>query len=262
MNAAQADEVWAAARRDLATVATFLEDPYLVMRGHAVLMISGGPTADFNMAMLDVASDDEAVLREFVARVHAARVQAVFMLSSASNLRLSAVAREEGLSEATAAPLMLLMGAPATVVPTGAFSIEHVADPRRLACAADLVASAFGLDRAWVGDTFATPSLLNAPAVHYFLATKDGEPYSTVMTTVGKGPVGIWNMATAPERQREGAGRAVLHAAIEHHRAQGKNSFYLIATSAGKPLYDASGFKMVDELAIRIAGHSESFARH
>ncbi len=109
MNAAQASEIWAAARRDLATFATYLQNPQLVLRGPAVLLISGGATASFNMAMLDIASDDEALLREFVARVRAARVQALFMLSSAASARLAAVARTEGLSEAAAAPLMLLM---------------------------------------------------------------------------------------------------------------------------------------------------------
>jgi GNAT superfamily N-acetyltransferase len=106
--------------------------------------------------------------------------------------------------------------------------------------------------------TFAAPSLLNAPGVRYFLATKDGEPCSTVMTTAGMGPVGIWNMATAPGRQRQGAGRAVLHAAMEHHRAQGGNSFYLIATAAGKSaIYDATGFTTVDDIVIWTGGHQE-----
>jgi hypothetical protein len=262
MAAVEAVDVWEAARRDLAIVAAFLDDPHLVLRRRAVLAISGGPTADFNMAMLDVASDDVAVLREFVARVRTAGVQALFMLSSASSARLAAIAREEGLSEAAGGPLMLLMGEPRNALPTDTFAIEQVTEPRRLSSVVDLVSSAFGLDHAWVGKTFSAPSLLNAPGVHYFLATKDGSPLSTVMTTTGKGPVGIWNMATAPERQRQGAGRAVLHAAIDYHRARGKNSFYLIATPAGKPLYDATGFTTVDELAIWVAGHSEQFAGH
>jgi GNAT superfamily N-acetyltransferase len=262
MNAARASEVWAAARRDLAMFAVYLEDPHLLLRGPAVLVISGGPTADFNLAMLDISSDDVAMLREFVARVRAAGLSALFMLSSASNARLAAVARAEGLSEAAAAPLMLLTGAMADVTRSDSFSIEHVADPTRLVIVGDLVASAFGLDRAWVGRTFTAASLLKAPGVRFFLATKDGESCSTVMTTVGNGPVGIWNMATAPERQRQGAGRAVLQAAMEHHRAQGSNSFYLIATPAGKPLYDASGFTTVDNLAIWMGGHSDQFAYH
>jgi GNAT superfamily N-acetyltransferase len=227
------------------------------------LLITGGPTADFNIAMLDANSDDDAnVLPEFVAHVRAAGVQALFMLSSASNARLAAVARAEGLSEAGAAPLMVLTGGPRDVVATDRFSIERVAEPPRLVSAGDLVASAFGLDRAWVGRTFASASLIGAPGVRYFLATQGGEPCSTVMTTAGKGRVGIWNMATAPERQHQGAGRAVLRAALEHHREQGSDSFYLIATAAGKPLYDACGFTTVDNVAIWVAGHSEQFATH
>ncbi|MBV9597111.1 MAG: GNAT family N-acetyltransferase [Chloroflexi bacterium] len=67
-------------------------------------------------------------------------------------------------------------------------------------------------------------------------------------------------MATAPEHQRRGAGRAVLQAALDYHHAQGADAFYLVATPAGKSLYDAVGFETVDDLAIWVTGHSAQFA--
>jgi hypothetical protein len=88
----------------------------LVLRGRGVLVISGGPTADFNLALLDASMDDEMVLRDFVARVRESGVQASFMFSSANSARLATVARDEGLFEAGGAPLMLQAGAAATGV--------------------------------------------------------------------------------------------------------------------------------------------------
>lgn len=260
MSELEVSQVWAAARRDAALLAANQENPHLLLRGRAVMMLTGGPTADFNVALLDAGPDDEALLHEFVSRTHAANVQALFMFSSDCARRLGAVAREAGLVEAGSAPLMVLTAFSAEPVQTVAYSVERVADPGRLELVRDLVASANGLDSSWVGRTFAARSYLGVPGISHFLATKEGEAYSAVMTTMSKGPVGIWSMASAPDRQRQGAGRAVLEAAMAHHRALGADAFYLIATPAGKPLYDALGFKTVDDVSIWIAGHSEQFA--
>ena len=119
---------------------------------------------------------------------------------------------------------------------------------------ADLVSAAFELDRDWVGRTFCSSALLPARAVSFFLASKDGEPYSAVTTTASGADVGIWSMATSPNHLRQGAGRAVLLAAIEHHRGLGATTFYLIATPSGKPLYDSLGFKTVDEFPMWVKG--------
>lgn len=67
-------------------------------------------------------------------------------------------------------------------------------------------------------------------------------------------------MSTPPEEQRQGAGRAVLLAAMDHYRTRGAETFYLCATLAGKPSYDSLGFKAVDDTPIWVVGHSEQFA--
>jgi GNAT superfamily N-acetyltransferase len=179
------------------------------------------------------------------------------MWPSASNARLAPRAQEEGLTHVGAAPLMLLRSPGVSPAPRG-FAVERVTDAAQLGAAADLIASAFGLDRGWVGRTFAAPSLLDAPTVRLLLATRNGEPYSTLTSTNASAPglVGIWSMATAPDRQHQGGGRAILEAAIAQHRAE---ACYLVATESGKPLYDAVGFETIDELAIWVAGHSEQF---
>jgi GNAT superfamily N-acetyltransferase len=156
---------------------------------------------------------------------------------------------------------MVLTDPPAATQPANQYDIEQVTESGRLASVAALIASAFGLDRAWVGRTFAAASTLNAPGVRYFLATHDGQPWSTLTTTRTGSLVGIWSMATAPQHQRRGAGRAIIEATLEAHCAQGVGAFYLVATPAGKPLYDALGFTTLDDLAIWVAGESAQFGR-
>lgn len=239
--------LWAAARRDLATMFESIDSVEVKVAPRALLGISGGPTDDFNMALVD--DEDDSMLREFVDLLRKVALPAVFFMSRACSGWLGPVAAELGLANAGNAPLMALTGAP-TVQEASGFSVDRVHDTTTLALVADLVAAAFEVDRQWVGRAFCAPALLDTPAISFFLASKDGEPYSAVTTTTGGTVVGIWSMATPENRRRQGAARAALLAAIEHHRRLGATTFYLIASAAGKPLYDAVGFKTVEEFPI------------
>ena len=85
---------------------------------------------------------------------------------------------------------------------------------------------------------------------------------SAVCSSRAGSTVGIWTMSTPPDKQRQGAGRAVLLAAMQDHVKRGAETFYLIATAAGKPLYDNLGFRTVDELSIWLVGKSSQFPTH
>lgn len=56
-------------------------------------------------------------------------------------------------------------------------------------------------------------------------------------------------MATPPERQRRGVGRALLTSVIEDYRARGVERFHLIASEAGFPLYSSLGFETIANLS-------------
>ncbi len=85
---------------------------------------------------------------------------------------------------------------------------------------------------------------------------------SGVCTSGVGSTVGIWTMSTPPEKQRQGAGQAVLRAAMQDHAKRGAETFYLIATAAGKPLYDKLGFSTVDELSIWLVGEPSQVPAH
>jgi GNAT superfamily N-acetyltransferase len=261
--------LWTAARRDLLALFGYVENGEVSMAPGALLGLTGGPSADFNMALVD--TDDGAALGEFADHVKKAGVPTTFMLSSACAGRLGPLAKNKGLVEVGNAPLMALqvgsspLAAEVTRSVGGSwstFSTERVTSEKSLGFVADLVAAAFELDRDWVGRTFCSNTLLDSPTVSFFLASKDGQPYSAVTTTAGRTTVGIWSMATAPNRVRQGAGRATLLTAIEHHRKLGATTFYLIATPSGKPLYDSVGFTTVDDFPIWVAAGSEPPSAH
>lgn len=253
--------LWASVRRNLFVLFGHFDNAEVRLAPGALLGISGAPMADFNMALIDASPGDEARLGEFVDQVERAGVPAIFMLSAASGRRLGPIAREHGLEEVGSAPLMALADPPPRPANPG-FAVRRVTDERSLGVVADLVATAFSLDREWVGRTFCSTALLEEPSLSFFLASRQDEPYSAVTTTASRNVVGIWSMATAPDHQRQGAGRAALLAAIEHHRSLGARTFYLIATPAGKPLYDSVGFVTVDECPLWIAGTSTQFTSH
>lgn len=69
-------------------------------------------------------------------------------------------------------------------------------------------------------------------------------------------------LSTPPVKQRQGAGRAGLVAAMREEVNRGVDTFYLIATAAGKPLYDKLGFETVEELSTWLAGESSQFPSH
>jgi hypothetical protein len=251
-----ATRLWASARRDLVALMSYVDDVEVRLEARALIGFSGGPTADFNLALIDACSDDEALFVEYVQLAYRRRLPCLFMLSGACAGRLEGPAKGLGLTQVGTAPLMALVDGPALPVQT-TFAVDRVTDKAGMSVEADLVASAFALDREWVGRTFSSETLLESQTLSFFLAYKEGEPFSGVTTTTSGTTVGIWSMATPANRQRMGAGRAALGGAIEHHRRLGATTFYLIATPAGKPLYDSLGFTTVEEAHLWVAGHSD-----
>jgi hypothetical protein len=258
---ANAARLWSAARRDLAMFFSYIDGAETVLRGSAFIGLTGGPSADFNMALFGEDPDDLAVFDDFVSRVNATGLSALAMMSAAAGQHLGHLAKTKGLIEAGTAPLMVRSGRLPEQRASEYFT-RRATEAHEMSLFSDLAASAFAMDRAWVDRTFAAPALLDAPAMGFYVAYRGDVPMSGVCTSGAGSTVGIWTMSTPPEKQRQGAGRAVLVAAMQDHLRRGGDTFYLIATPAGKPLYDSLGFKTVDELSIWLVGESSQFPAH
>jgi GNAT superfamily N-acetyltransferase len=240
---------------------SYIDGAETVLRGSAFIGLTGGPSADFNMALFGEDPEDPAVFDDFVSRVNARGLSALAMMSGAAGQHLGPAAKAKGLIEAGTAPLMVRSGR----LPeqrASEFFTRRATEVHEMSLFGDLAASAFAMDPGWVHRTFAAASLLDAPAMGFYVAYRGDLPMSSVCTSGAGSTVGIWTMSTPPEKQRQGAGRAVLVAAMQDHLRRGADTFYLIATPAGKPLYDSLGFKTVDELSIWLVGESSQFPAH
>jgi hypothetical protein len=72
---------------------SYIDGAEVMLRGNAIIGLTGGPAADFNMALFDEGPDDFAVFDAFVSRVNTTGISAVAMLSGAVSRRLGAVAK-------------------------------------------------------------------------------------------------------------------------------------------------------------------------
>ena len=83
---------------------------------------------------------------------------------------------------------------------------------------------------------------------------------SIVLTTGSGYVIGLWNMGTPPQFQRQGAGRALLEATMAYHLGRGARLFYLGATEVGKSLYERMDFRTLGEAAIWVMGETPLWA--
>jgi GNAT superfamily N-acetyltransferase len=137
----------------------------------------------------------------------------------------------------------------------GGFEIVEATSAADLSEASDLVSAAFELPAEWVA-RWMDPQHWSGSGARCFLAKRGGTPLSSVEVTGpgADGWAGIWTMATSPRHQRQGAGRAVLLAAMRRAWEAGARRYYLMATPAGKPLYENVGFRTVEEFPLYVVG--------
>lgn len=161
--------LWTAARRDLATFFSYIDGAEVVLRVNAIIGLTGGPTADFNMALFGEDPGVLDVFGDFLSRVKAAQVSALAMFSGAASHRIAPVAQAQGLIEAGTAPLMARSGA-LLDIPATEFVCKRITEAWEMTIFGDLAASAFAMDRGWVDRIFAAESLLDAPALAFYIA--------------------------------------------------------------------------------------------
>lgn len=94
-------------------------------------------------------------------------------------------------------------------------------------------------------DTFLKVFVVH-PADHTYALKKNGEIVSIVTAVVQDDYVGIWSMATPPDHQKNGFGGELLKYVMKLHTEIGAKDFALVATDAGKVLYDKLGWQTIE----------------
>jgi ribosomal protein S18 acetylase RimI-like enzyme len=118
--------------------------------------------------------------------------------------------------------------------------VTPVAVGADLTAALELIGRAFGVDRAAI--CLAMAGALDDPAMGMFTASSDALD-SVCMAYTEANLAHIYLMATDPDRQRRGAGWAVMARAMETAMRDGATDFCLMASGAGERLYRALGYE-------------------
>lgn len=231
-----------------ALVAQMCDVPGVEMRltRNGALGLTGEPSADFNRLTLGDGPDAEAFLIGSVARARERGLPLVAVMSPRAQLALAPVATRLGLTPVGASPLMVLRP-DIPVTPSRPVRITRALGPELVAIAGDLEAAAFDTPRDAIArcfDVCVTPTA----GVETWIAWDGETPMSAVTLTPTGDTAGVSLMATPPQHQRKGMGRALLSQVMADYRSRGVTRFHLGATEAGFPLYVSLGFETVAEL--------------
>jgi GNAT superfamily N-acetyltransferase len=141
-------------------------------------------------------------------------------------------------------PLMVRPPAPASAFPRPGTTVVRVSDPDQLADAERVMVDGFPL-RSFQpltrGDAL-PPRLLDTPGWDVWLAYRDNQPAAAGYTYDDGRAVGVYWLATLPDHRSAGMGRAVLATALARRPDR---PWTLVATDAGRPLYESLGFTTV-----------------
>ena len=240
--------------------------------GDVIHGMTGIPLAIFNGATCarftpdDAAERIEAVLRPFRDE-HVKMSWFVGSTSTPPDLVDRLIAH--GLTIEEVAPVLARSladwpdpAAPAPVAPDGV-TIERVRDATGFRAATEVMFAVFGLPLDVIDpfvDRYARYSIGPDPIQDVVLARRDGEPAATALGFVVDGVVGIFNVATLPEHERNGLGTAVTRAAIDGGVARGATAAILESSPAGRPVYERLGFHDVGTVAVLLGAFGERAA--
>jgi len=219
----------------------------LHMTRSCVLGLTDEPLADFNRLTLGADPDAEGFLVRSIARAKERGRPLLATMSPRALRVLAPTATRLGLTRVGAAPLMVLR-AESAIRPGRPVKVTRALGPGLVGIAGDLAAAAFDEPRDVISRSIDV-CVTETAGFETYIAWYNEGPRSAVTVTPTGNTAGISLMATPPEHQRKGFGRALLTHVIEDYRGRGVTRFHLGATEAGRTLYASVGFEVVAELA-------------
>jgi GNAT superfamily N-acetyltransferase len=157
---------------------------------------------------------------------------------------------------------MPFMHADLAKVPQGPDPRVRRAGPDDVEVAVALLAEAYGMDAA-VARIAVEPVLTGltegASDMRFWLLAQDGVPVSMVLDARAGDVVTLWCMGTPPRFGHRGYGRSLLGHVLDAARQDGVTAGLLGATPAGLPLYEATGWRSVEEWRLFLSATSAQF---
>jgi len=207
------------------------------------IALSLTPFVDYNMALLHGDGSADAA-PHVLDEVAAARVPAVVMLAGAG-LSAGEVLREAGWVCTGALPFMARDTGPAELDPC-----FRELEPGDLAAARRLAGRAFGVPDE-VGAILFADDALEREGAHLWGVFDDGElRCCSASVWIGDEYSVGWGLSTAPEHRRGGYARRLLRSSAARRLADGPPLALLMATPAGRHLYEQEGYVTLEHWQI------------
>lgn len=220
----------------------------LHMTRRCILGLTDEPLADFNRLTLGADPDAEGFLIRAVARAKERGRPLSAVMSPQASQALAPVATRLGFTAVGTAPLMVLRPGVA-VEPGRPVTVVRALGRDLVAIAGDLIAAAFDEPRDVIARCIDVCVTATA-GVETWIALGDEGPMCTVSMTPTGDTAGVTLMATPPQHQRKGIGRALLTQVIADYRRRGAERFHLGSSEAGRRLYASLGFELVADLPV------------
>ncbi|MCU1602778.1 MAG: family N-acetyltransferase, partial [Frankiales bacterium] len=216
------------------------------------LLLSGSSSPDMNFALLGV--DDGALLEAAVAEVEARGLSALVMLAG------------DGKALASLLPPVFQQAGEMPIMSKRLDAVTGAVDPRVRRAVADdraavdaVLVAAYGLPADAVALATSPLTRPSSGPLCVWVLEEAGEIVSAVTAARVDDTVGLWTMATPPDRQRQGFGRALLDAVLADAHDDGAVLGLLGATPAGLPLYEATGWETDETWELYVNAPSEQF---
>jgi GNAT superfamily N-acetyltransferase len=136
------------------------------------------------------------------------------------------------------------------------FSVSRCENDQALLVALHLTSDAHTVDLDLLDASIGRAARLGAAQV--WLAHEGGQPVSTVWICRSGSAIGVMEMMTPKRHQGRGAGRAALTTALAASWSTATSEALLLATPAGRPLYESVGFEVIDECLTCYRGLEDS----
>ena len=228
----------------------------VVRRGDAWFAVTSGETsAEMNVGGLAPAATPQDAER-LVAAIDEAAEGAIIPVASRLSDEVTAPLAAAGFERAgTPDTLMIRRGLPLPPIASCPFEVRRAdaADVRR---AEPVIVAAHGLEPGVVDRAFNLAALADG-RMGCWVAWDGDVAVSIGWLTLEPPLPGVWEMMTHPAHRRRGAARAILTRAMSEAAAAATEGFFLWATPAGRPLYAALGFEVIEEVPAWTRGLSD-----
>jgi len=171
-------------------------------------------------------------------------------LDKAARRRAGDAFRRHGLYLATELPGMLAERLKGPVRELPQLDLRLVGDDATWHAFCQIGALCFNVPLAWFQEVFEDPRVWKNGFTGY-VGYAGGEPVSTAATVIAAGAVGVYNVATVPDRQGRGFGESIMRQALDRARDRyGIERTVLQSTPQGLRLYERMGYSVVTNVAV------------